>query len=68
MLSIGQQEVVLLFLILTSTTLLFNLISFIVNEEKFKLRLKVSVKLLLLIFVILFLYIGLIFLVNTFNI
>ena len=67
MLSIGQQEVLVLIILLLSISIVYNINSFFTDKANFNKILIASVKWLLVIFIILILYPAIMFIVNYFN-
>ena len=67
MLSIGQQEVLILITLLLSISIVYNINSFFTDKANFNKRLITSTKWLLVIFIILILYPAIMFLVNYFK-
>ena len=67
MLSIGQQEVLILITLLLSISIVYNINSFFTDKANFNKRLITSTKWLLVIFIILILYPAIMFIVNYFK-
>jgi len=67
MLSIGQQEVLVLITLLLTIFIVYNINSFFTHKENFNKRLIISARWLLVILIILMLYPAIMFIVNYFN-
>lgn len=67
MLSIGQQEVLVLITLLLTIFIVYNINSFFTHKVNFNKRLIISARWLLVILIILMLYPAIMFIVNYFN-